>query len=477
MNKSFQDHLLLELDGKSYLVGRRKAIPVEDLSLIHGDKWFVTDFQGCPPRTMVVDAPVRYAEVVLRRKLQDIGEAGASANVLTQWKRSRGRGTTDIAYTVVEQERFGPYLDRVYTDASHHLVFSTNAILYGILRRLGRTENLAVLFEHDRHVDLMVGRSGKVYGANRLSSYSTDEEARATLSHSAADEIRGIMSRNKIKVDRLVYFNWWPFKEKKESTTTSVSLSGFGDTDSAKDNTQSGWADTSKSQDVEEAALLAPAWVVNLSETVGIPHQFLKGQRLDVEEGEAVMTSLPSAMRYLEDSDSVSGWMNIASYRTQHMILPILAVAWVLVTILFFGQAWLNNEADAMTAEYDKSAREIAVLESVKAVGKEELDVVAFSKRLSEIREIPPIGRILSDLTSAREGRMFLDKVEVSFANMTMPTVEVVGRVVGGFDETSMHHGKFLANLRGMKYEVEKSNFGTNIQELSFQLTLKRSPS
>jgi len=85
----------IELDGLTYSFSGDQLKQVVDLKDIKKDTWLITDMQEAISRTMTVDAAKRYVDVIVRKKLQELGEFDDSVSVLTHWKKKRGANTTE----------------------------------------------------------------------------------------------------------------------------------------------------------------------------------------------------------------------------------------------------------------------------------------------------------------------------------------------------------------------------------------------
>ncbi|MGD9231477.1 MAG: hypothetical protein PVJ20_11745, partial [Desulfobacterales bacterium] len=61
----------IELDGVLYHLSGGRLKQIDDLNKIKGEFRFVSDMQEVVSRTMTVEAPAKYAEFVVRKRLQE----------------------------------------------------------------------------------------------------------------------------------------------------------------------------------------------------------------------------------------------------------------------------------------------------------------------------------------------------------------------------------------------------------------------
>ena len=64
---------IVELDDERYRLSGRKLEPVTNISEVEGDKWIVSDFDGAVPQVMTVDAPLKYVDAVIEKRLRESG--------------------------------------------------------------------------------------------------------------------------------------------------------------------------------------------------------------------------------------------------------------------------------------------------------------------------------------------------------------------------------------------------------------------
>ena len=73
MNNNNRQYVI-ELDGVIYSLKGNRLKQIKDLNGSKGEFCFITEMQETISRTMTVEAPVKYAEFVVRKRLQESGD-------------------------------------------------------------------------------------------------------------------------------------------------------------------------------------------------------------------------------------------------------------------------------------------------------------------------------------------------------------------------------------------------------------------
>ncbi len=483
MKKSLLDDLIVELDGVAHLLRRRTAEQLETIPSVKGNKWVVSDFGGATPKFLTVEAPVRYAEIVAQRRLLEAGEIREHARVCTHWKRARGKTTTDIFCTVVEGELYGAYEDGANEDPSHHLLFSLHALLYACLREHSKNKTVLVMFEHDRHVDLLLGRSGQVMAASRASLYANSAEARENMADTVGQELRAMLADITGKLEMIVHVGWQLGVESEtasatahSSTTGSSGFSAFGMA-TKEASTSTGWAATGESTAMgkEQARLMAAEWAYKLAKANDVPLKLLKPRMHEIKGQEFVVTSITDALSSVHVSDASSPWLDRLQYLSQRSMPIVTFVSLLIVAGFYLGSLWLQRQTLLLTDETMK-------LTTIGANANLKIDpvdpafpkVVAFADNLARLKVAPSLQGMLTDISGALRGKMLFDQVLIEYSAQARAAVTLKGRIKAGFQQASQEHEAFIANLTSKNFKVVKSDFGTDVMELQFNLKLER---
>lgn len=447
MNISESDAWIVDLDGLAHRLGEGRAEPVADPAALQGDKWVVSDLGGAMARFMTVEAPKAYAEVVARRRLQESGEAQEHTRLLTHWKRARGKTSTELYCTVAEGERLRVHEDRAHDDPHHHLLFSVHVLPYLLLNQQPKDRTVAVLFEHDRHVDILIGRAGQVLAASRVSSYGSGRAAKENLAESIASELRALVIGAKVTLNRILHFGW---------------LLGEG----ADETERAG----------EQQRLREATWVGELGRTLQLPFETLPATVLKRSDDGFIVSAVPSLLRELTVSQASLPVVDRLQYQAQRLLPTVLAIAFGLTVLLFLTGVWFNTRAGLLDAEANRIERELTVATAKPepvdpALGK----MVTFVDGLARLREAPSWRELLKELHDAAEGRRIVfDQVTIEQDDAARIQLTLKGRVQELFDVASADFEAMAGRLRERGYGILSRELSTDVTELRFNLKLER---
>nr|CRH04670.1 conserved protein of unknown function [Candidatus Magnetococcus massalia] len=444
-----EQQIILELDETRVLIQGDKATSLSDLSEVTGDRWLVSDFQGAICRLMMVDAPAKFADHMLQRKLQEMGEGDENSRILGHWKQARGQNSSEVLFTVVPASEMSLYDDIAFESDGVHLNFSFNALLYGCLRKYGAKETAVVLFEHDRHVDYMVGQGNRVLAAGRLSSYASTDEAKQALAESIAEELKLIQKESHQKIEQVVHFGFF--------------LDGVPGYETDESGASAGTVEL--------------GWVEKLANVIGCSAQVLPTQRLALDSGGHVISSVQAAMENLTGNDAANPQIDKGYYYGQRFAPIATAAAWVIVVVATLIGSYYASGVQEMQAKARQIKSQMGSLQNIKAMSEEELAKVGFAHKLSKLQGTVDYRSIIADLSEARGERpVILDRVRVNYIDY-QPLITLEGHLDTPFAEASREQEAFLNGLRAQGYTVVKSDLNTDIQMLTFTVVLKRSAS
>ncbi|MBF0418151.1 MAG: hypothetical protein HQL86_07885, partial [Magnetococcales bacterium] len=410
MNISESDAWIVDLDGLTHRLTYGRAEPLPDLSLIQGDTWIVSDFGGAMARFMTVEAPLAYAELVATRRLQESGEAQEHARLLTHWKRARGKTSTELYFTLVEGERLRLHEDRAHDDPNHQLLFSVHLLPYQLLRQQPKDRTVAVLFEHDRHVDILLGRAGQVLAASRISSYGSGRAAKENQAESVAQELRALLIGAQTRLNRIVHFGW---------------LLGEGTDENERA--------------AEQQHLQSALWCEEVGRILQVPCDILPAQILKRSDEGFVVSAIPSLMSSLKLSDTSSSPVDRLQYQAQRLLPNLLPFAFGLTVLLVLIGVWLNTKAALLDSEARRIDRELTVATTKPeppdpALGK----MVTFVDTLARLRETPSWQEMLKELHDALGGRKILfDQVMIEQEDPAKVQMTLKGRIAALFPVAS----------------------------------------
>lgn len=421
---------IVDFNGLVQEIHGRELRPLKSPCDAGGDAWLVSDLAQTLARVDRVDAPPRYAEMVVRKRLQDAGEFAEPVTILTHWKRRVAGERSDIYYTAVPEYLMQQY-ERQLGDCAHNvLLFPVHAVLWAALRGLPGRQPTAVVFVYDRFAELLIGTRNQAHGALRITAYDTGDAAMEGLWESVRQELAQHAERLHIDIKRVLGFSWQLDPEAFEGHL----------------------ADTARALGAE--SLLLPATELGMGD-------------------ERFLDTLPGALDGLRARQSVSpGWERL-SFVTRRAAPWATAAAAAVVAALAGGGWWLGER----TATLEN--RIVALQRDIDASPVSNLpppppyaETMAFAHTLERVSAGPSYRRLLNELSAALPEDLRIDALKVVHGRDTVG-LEVFGSAVTGFRTAQFGHQGFLAALRRQGYRVEGQQFSTRIGSSDFKITLE----
>ena len=207
---------IIELDGIVCSLAEDRLEEISDPKGVKGDKWFISDIPGTVSRVMTIEAPYKYVEVMLRKKLQETGEFDGPISIITHWKKKKGKGATDIFFSAIPTDAYFQYLEQSKEAEDLMMVFPVSSVIYSVLKNIRPEKPVAVIFQHGRSADLLVGSHKRVYYSNRNVAFDTSPEQIAVLWGTILHDMKGVEEDNKIEIDKIVLLSWIDSQEKED---------------------------------------------------------------------------------------------------------------------------------------------------------------------------------------------------------------------------------------------------------------------
>ena len=421
MKKEYKKYVI-ELDGSTYGFigdGLEKIIDLKDIG---GDKWLVTDFQEAVSRTMTVEAEYKYVELVVRRKLQESGEFDEPVSIITHWKKKKGKNTTDIFFTAIPTRTYYKYIDQIREDQDSVMLFPLYSVLFGILKNIRTKDPVAVVFQHDRFADLIIGTKTRVYYVNRCVAFDAEEEQIASLWDTVRTDIKAIESENRIKVTKVFSLTW-----------------------------------------IDSGAL--PEWPEDMEtefysfEDTAVPF-----------DGAIHNISFLNATRMQSGLGSISSLMEKTFYYTKKSISYLNVILLLAVILLAGGYFRYHQKADQLHEEFmalDKKIDRIQ-LESPLAISKKRYEnTLSFIRDLNFYRSAPSYKKIINDISDATSSDMKVSVLKMDYTDDEV-CIEIFGQIKAPFDIAYKGYQSFMGILRQNGYTVKESRFDTEIRDSQF---------
>ena len=198
----------VELDGTTYGFSGNRLEQLVEFTDINSDIFFISDMREAVSMTMTIESPAKYVEIMVRKNLQESGEFDEPLSIITHWKKKKGHNTTDIFFTALPTRILYQYYDRITQNEDSIILFPLYSVLFSILKKVRSKEPVAIVLQHNRFADLIIGTKKRVYYANRCVTFDESEEQISTLWNTVRTDINTAEAENRIKVGKIVKLLW-----------------------------------------------------------------------------------------------------------------------------------------------------------------------------------------------------------------------------------------------------------------------------
>jgi hypothetical protein len=414
---------VLELDGLFYLLKDNRLKQIADLKEVNGAYCFVTDLQETISKIMTVEAPAKYAEFVVRKKLQESGDFDEPVSVITHWKKKRSKNTTDIFFTALPTRQYHAYLEKIRASEDGILMIPLYTLLYNVLKQMRSEDPVAVIFQHDRFADVLVGNKNHIYYSNRCVAFDKSEEQITGLWDTVRTDIRSAQAETGTKVKTAIQLNWIDSGENPDWT----------------DNEEYEWC--------------------HLEEE---PISF---------DDDTYSISFSNAIRKRSANGAISPKMEKLYYHTQKWAAPLNIFLLVFLLAVSGGYFLCRNRANLVEKQLKQMDRQIAGLNadiSMNAIPVETYrDIFEFIKDLSYCKNSPSYLDVMSDVTRGLSSDMETDILKIDFSANAM-TLEIFGRIQTDFDSAHKGYQQFISFMKSKGYSVTENRFDTDIRESKY---------
>ncbi len=422
---------VVELDGQTFHFRDSRLVPIENPEDVKGNRYLITDMQEAISKTMTMDAPARYVELMVRRKLQESGEFEEPVTVLTHWKKDRGKNSTDVFFTAVPTRLSLFYSEQVSESNDSVLVFPVYALLHNTLKRLASQKAVALVFQHGRFADVVIGNSRRVYYAIRCTSFDVSWEQLLTLWDTVRGEIEMVEGEHRIKISTVYALNW----------IDSVPL---------------------------------PQWDENGGKSL-IP---LPASECQLEESTLSLSFFESAGK-LPISQSTSSIAEKLFFGATLWARVLTIIIFLTALGLLSAAVFLNHRTDRMAERTESLEREYHTIRTQMPVLSSTVDyqsTLKFIRELSSYQKMPHYRQVISDLDDAMSTGMTLEVLKLTYFASELQ-LELFGPVKAPFEQAHAGYQRFLKVINQRGYLVVDSKFDTDIDQSQILVRLvKRWP-
>ena len=418
----------IELDGLTYSFSGDQLKQVVDLKDIKGDTWLITDMQEAISRTMTVDAAIRYVDVIVRKKLQELGEFDDSVSVISHWKKKKGANTTEIFFSALPSRLLSRYFELSREHEDNIIIFPLYSVLFDVLKHIKLQEPVAVVFQHNRFADLIVGTGKKVYYANRCVAFDTTEEQISNLWETVKEDIDAVERDNRIKVTKTFLLTW-----------------------------------------IDSGSL--PEWSLDTQREI-----YSFENETITFNSEVNNISFLTALKTLSGKESISTPVEKALYYTRRFAGYLNLVVFIAVLLLAGGYFYYNHRADVKADEANRVERKIDMIhfDIPPGVKEEKLkNTLKFVKQLDSYKSFPSYKKVINDISGSVSRNMKFNVVKLDYSGSELQ-LEVFGRIEAPFNMAHKGYRDFLASLKQRGYSVSESRFDTQIRNSEFIIKLKK---
>ncbi len=419
---------IIELDGELLHRSGGELVRIDDAGDIAGDKQLLTDFQEGMSRVMTVEGPLKYAELLVRRKLQEAGEFEEPVNVFTHWKKKKGKTTSDVFFTAVPSRLTSYYLGELGQQEDITLVYSMYGALWDIIRREAVTDPVAVVLRHHRFAEVVVGSKHQVYFANRCVAFDTEKEQVDALWETVKSDIETVEAEQRIKVKKIILLNWinaddapqWPQEWQRR-------------------------LEKAPQERLQMDTLSQPVslHLVARRQSAAQSHSPLKDKLFHLSKKWAPAVNFGMALLIVAMVVGLIG-MKADAYRLQQHMEEIQQQ---------MGQVRIGFPKESLSDDFDR--------------------LLKFVVQLDRHRNTPSYQQIVDDLTQTALKQLALDHLKVEFGPDKV-RLEVAGNIDAPFEIAHGGFQKFLNQMTARGYHVEESRFETEINRSQVVLKLSR---
>ncbi len=417
--------IYVQLDGHFYLYESGQVEELVDLSDVSGEGILVSDFPGAVSRLMRVDTGPRFAEVMARRRIQEEGEFDQTPAIVTHWKRKRGKNSTEILITAIPHQTYDLYFTRTCEAGEPIVIYCVYGVLHQTLKRHARNRPIALVFQHGRIADLVIGNAKRIYFANRSMAFDDTKEQIQALWDMVLSDIRTTEAENKIKVDKVLFISWI-------------------------DSCSPQWGDDS-----------------------GFPVEFLPEEPVKFGEKKSKV-SFFGAIRALSPGASISRPIEKWAFRASRSIAGLNVIMVLAVMLIFSGHLYLLSKTRSLEATYKRLNQELASVGKFHYKPKPIFSykgTVSFLGRLYRASRLPALQTVVNDLSDAFGHRAVIELLDAGYGESDL-NAEVRGKIATPFAQAHAWYQMGLRKLQQKGYAVEKSSFSTNISESHFMFEL-----
>jgi hypothetical protein len=422
MNNNNRQYVI-ELDGVIYNLKGNRLKQIVDLKESKGEFRFITEMQETVSRTLTVEAPVKYAEFVVRKRLQESGDFDEPVKVLTHWKKKREKNTTDIFFTALPARHYHAYLEKIRGNEDGILMLPLYAFLYNVLKQIRTEDPVAVVFQHGRFADLIIGNKKQIYYSNRCVAFDMSDEQIEVLWDAIRTDIQTAQTESGMKVNKVYQLNWID----------------SGD---------------------------CPEW--NENEEYESYH--LEEESLSFNN-ETHQNSFSMALKSRAGNGWISPGVEKIYHYTQKWTASLNILLFVFLLAVSGGFFLCQKKTDMLERELKQLNHQATVLQTENSLSaiplKTYKDTVGFIKGLVYNKDAPSYLLVMSDVTNGLSPDMETEILKIDYRHNAM-SLEIFGKIRTAFNTAYKGYQQFVSFMKSKGYTVVENRFDTDINDSKF---------
>jgi hypothetical protein len=419
---------VVELDGQTFKYEDGRLTLVRDCSDLPRNCCLITDMQEGIAKTMTVEAPSRYVELMVGRKIQEAGEFEEPVTILTHWKRARSKNTTDIFFTAIPTRLSLYYTENVCENPHAVVVFPIQTLLYNALLHLKSRKPVALVFQHSRFADVLVGTYKRIHYAIRCTAFDDSDEQRLALWDSVRSEMEMAENEYRIEIAKMHVLDW-----------------------------------------VDSGPL--PKWEDQVGFDLipfGVDDLLFKG--------EISSTSFFSVANKLSFFQSIST-LKEKLFFAASIWASVLTIFLLLVSFGLWGAGlhYSNRTQELIRLEETRKQEYIQLRSKMPILSSAEdfRPTLNFVKGVATYERMPSYKQVISDLASAMSTGMMLEVLDLTYSINELK-LELYGTIKAPFNQAHASYQRFLKIVQQKGYAIVESDFDTVIDESKLLIRLEK---
>lgn len=426
MKSQEKQQYCIELNGLLYSYRDRVLHQIHDLKQVTGDSWYISDLSEAVSQVMSVEAPVKYADVLVRKKLQETGEFTESLQIITHWRKKLDKDRSDIFFTALPTRIYQQLKTETQETENAVLLFPLYVLLQNVIQKQGFKSPVAVVFRHNRFADLLIASASQVYYANRCVAYDQSEEQVNALWNMIKSDCQATSMERRISINKLVLMNWIDVGNEYDNAVRS-----------------------------------------------GYDVVAMDGMEIDLD-GEQQSCSFVSALPLLSPMSAICDPACRLNHYARKLLLPVNILLLLLVGVISYGMSSYGSQADILNAEIrglEVAKKRFQQTRPTTPVAYEK--ELSFIKDLEYLQNVESFKKLVNDLSAALSRDLYIESMDASYSGLEV-RIELTGQVNTDFNEAYRSYQTFTAMLEEKGYQIVDSNFNTEIRQADFSLKLRK---